>query len=233
MPWDRRGDFYRLVNDLRQEHDYSFEIKWNKVKTRFKQFYLDLVKAFFECRDLMFHCLIVCKANIDKEAHNGDYDLAFRKHYAMLLDNKIRCFAKGHPNKRYRIHTDPIASSYAKADEAARIILGHKLCAELGMDCIESLRTKDSKESLGIQICDLLLGAVMSSWQRKDVTDTSKIEVRASVANHLGWSDMHAVTFPKEWKFNIWYFENPNARDAPVRNVKLLVPMPERRKRLA
>jgi hypothetical protein len=32
MPHERRGDFAGLVADLRAQHRYDYEIKWNKVK---------------------------------------------------------------------------------------------------------------------------------------------------------------------------------------------------------
>lgn len=230
MPWDRRGDFSRAIKNIRQAHGYVNEIKWNKVKPRYQGFFLDLVDEFFKRTWLMFHGMIVRKGWIDKAYHNGDYDLAFRKNFSSLLTCKIAQFARGFPEKRYRIHVDPIKSSYGKADEAARIITGHSVRQRIGMDCIDSLRTRDSKDSLGIQLSDLFIGAILSPWQRNDIQDSAKLAVRNSVAEHLGWRDLKACTFPtgnNEWKFNIWYLENPRKREAPARRLNLMHRMPD------
>ena len=68
----------------------------------------------------MFHCLLIGKPQVDLSYHQNSWDLARRKHFVMLLTNKIKRFAA--PGKQYRIRVDPLPSSYAKADEAAEII---------------------------------------------------------------------------------------------------------------
>jgi hypothetical protein len=88
----------------------------------------------------------------------------------MLLAKKIRRFAS--PGKAYRIYVDPIHSRYAKADEAAEVILRRTIEKEAGLvgtQTIRSLRTVGSKETPGVQLSDLLLGAVMAA-RHGDVT---------------------------------------------------------------
>jgi hypothetical protein len=89
MPWQPRGDFAALINALREQHGFHDEAKWRKV-TRFGyDFYADLVDTFFGISWLWFHCLLVEKSVVDKKLHGGDYDLARRKHFTMLLTNKV------------------------------------------------------------------------------------------------------------------------------------------------
>lgn len=124
MGWQRRGDFSKLLLQLREEHGYPFEIKWTKVSAWALPFYEDLVEQFFRAPWLSFQCCLVEKAVVRKEFHNGDYDLARRKHFGMLLSNKIKACIRAHPGREqtFRVLVDPINSRYSKADEAAEVI---------------------------------------------------------------------------------------------------------------
>src|SRR5882724_7711676 len=201
MPWQRRGNFSRDFWDTRRKAGLpdAFEVKWSKIDggPRLTSA-LDLVAWFFERRWLSFHCLVVRKADVDKSLHKDDYDLARRKHLVMLLTNKMKRCARAHPGCRntFRVWIDPIASRYKKADEAAAVIAGYILSNQPGAR-LESVVTHDSKDTPGIQLCDLLLGATMEAWQG-NVQRPEKKEVGAWIAKHLGWSDLRADTRPAE-----------------------------------
>lgn len=229
MPWERRGDFYDLVRDLRHRHGMQEEFKWRKVNRRFETFYLELVETFFKRPWLMFHALIVERAYVDREFHDGDYDLARRKHFALLLGSKIRdlCSARGGRSKRYHVRVDVLPSRYAKADEAAAVIVNRALSKEVGHPAVATLFTRDSKATPGIALADVLLGAVMDDWCG-DSESAPKLAVKSAVARHLGWPDLSADTMRSEWKFNIWAFFDPTSdreRPATTRPVTLLHPM--------
>jgi hypothetical protein len=229
IPEERRGDIYVRVRELRQTRRlHEDEIKWTNINRGNGGFYLDLVREFFERPWLMFHCLVVRRAVVDKTLHKGSYDLARRKHFAMLLRKKIALFSAGVSDKAYHVRVDKLPSSYPKADEAAYKIVNAGLNKEIGVAAIHTLLTRDSKLSLGIQLADVLLGAVMSEIAG-DTTAPHKLAVRKAVAEHLGWPDLHADTDPAEWKFNIWRFWNPKGsepREAHARPVTLKIPMP-------
>jgi hypothetical protein len=128
-----------------------------------------------------------------------------------------------------------LPSRYKKADEAAHKIVGATLMKELGVAPLKTLVTRDSKQTLGIQIADVLLGAAMSEWQA-EATAGPKLHVRRTIAEHLGWPDLKADTHLSEWKFNIWYFYDPTAarrREVASRPVDLKVAMPPWRGRRA
>jgi hypothetical protein len=232
IPWDRRGSFTGLIGGLRDEHRYHDEIKWTNVSRRSEGFYIALLEEFFRRTWLMFHCLVVRKGYVDKE-HHKDFDEAKRKHFAMLIKSKIKFFNGNAKDKAYHVRVDPLPSRYKKADEAAHKIVAATLLNELGVAPLKTLFTRDSKDTLGIQLADLLLGATMSEWQA-EVTAEPKLRVRRSIAEHLGWDDLKADTRLNEWKYNIWYFFDPSAgraREVATRAVKLKVPMPQWRGR--
>lgn len=236
MRWQRRGDFVAGIRVLREEHDYWDEIKWQKAHgKRHLTFYLDLVDYFFRRRWLVFHCLCVRKGLVDKALHREGYDEAMRKHYTMLLTNKMRRCARAHPGRdvSFRIYVDPIKSRYPKADEAMLVIANNVLARELRqLNLVESVVTRDSKETPSIQLCDLLLGAVMEARQQRSRSE-GKRAVQEHIAAHLGWDDLAADTYPKERKFNIWQFHDPTrgprearTRPVPRRRVALVEEVP-------
>ena len=211
MPWERRGDFSQLWKNLREQRFPPTEAKWTKVKPKTLPFFLALVDEFFRRAWLMFHCFIMDKPDIDLRLHKGDWDLARRKHFTLFLANKLKRFASR--GKCYRIRVDPIASRYKKADEAAEVILTNiieQVPSLRGGGVIHSVRTVDSRSTPGVQLCDVLLGAVVAARQG-DVTARAKLEVMGRIANHLGWPDLAADTYSSARKFNIWRFWDPTS----------------------
>lgn len=159
----------------------------------------------------MFHCKIISKQEVDLSFHENDWDLARRKHFTELLANKIKRFAK--PGKHYLIRVDPIHSRYQKADEAAEIILTNIIEQQPKLrnhEVIKSLKTVESTESPGVQLSDLLLGAVMAA-RHNEVSSEAKLSIINRIANHLGWNDLSTDTMPKAIKFNIWRFWDPTS----------------------
>lgn len=235
MNWQRRGDFAKLLADLRNLHRCTFELKWNKVSSRYEELYRNLVESFFATPWLSFHCLVVEKAMVKRELHDGDIDLARRKHFTQLLVNKIQRRLKLEPDREqtFRIWVDPIASRYTKADEVVEIVSNHVLAKVFNRSSarpVDKVITRDSKSTASIQLCDLLLGAVMEAWQQK-ATSAAKLAIGRCIADHLGWPDLRSDTHPTERKFNIWYFHDSERgpRDITTRRVILRHPLPPRR----
>jgi hypothetical protein len=227
MKWQRRGDFFDDIRKLREKLKFTHECKWTDVHSKHDMsFCRDLISYFFQRKWLVFHCLVVCKDSVrKKEFHNDDWDLARRKHFTMLLTNKMRKSLRRFPDREheFQVHVDRIASHYAKADEAVGVISNNILNAQFrGRSPVKSVTTRDSKETPAIQLCDLLLGAVMETWQRK-ATNPAKADVRQVIAEHLGWKDLDSDTYESERKFNIWYFFDPprEQRRVVTRTVKL------------
>lgn len=225
LAWERRGDLTGQLAEIRARHGFNEELKWNKANTGKYQFMLDVVDWFFMRRWMAFHCLIVEKAVVNKEFHDGDFDLARRKHFTMLLTNKMkRCMRKhsGHEHT-FRIWVDPIASRYSKADEAVEIISANTLHKELpGRRAEVKVSTWESHDAGAIQVCDLLLGACVAAWNGK-TSAPRKEAVQRHIAQRLGWEHLKWDTYRTEKKFNIWMFHDPvrEHRKATSQAVKL------------
>ncbi|MDD9945710.1 MAG: DUF3800 domain-containing protein [Myxococcales bacterium] len=237
MKWQRRGDFARIFRELRDAHGFTGECKWNRVKARTLPFYKDLAETFFRREWLSFHCIVVNRSHVDLDKHDRDWDLARRKHFTMLLTSKIRdCMRRHSPREQtFRVWVDPIASRYKKADEAVEVISNNVLKGALGeVRAVDKVKTHESHETPSIQLCDLLLGAVMEAWQNRAQAGAkrgaAKRELQSHIAAHMGWDDLRAGTFRTERKVNIWYFwDGRRPRSVMGRRVKLTYPLPDRR----
>jgi hypothetical protein len=235
MAWQRRGDFASLIQSICDDHGYTHEVKWTKVKSQTRELFTDLVEAFFREPWLSFHCVLVEKAVVKKHLHAGGFDEARRKHLTMLLKNKIQICMKAHPGRSqtFRVWTDPIPSRYEKAHEAIEVIANHALRKAFGGTSrpVDSVLVRDSKTTPSIQLCDLLLGAVASAWEG-DAFAEAKVDLQHWIAYHLGWPDLKGDTRPGERKFNIWVFHDlgAGARKARTRDVSLVFPLPAHRK---
>lgn len=150
MKYQRRGDFVRIIRELRERHNYFNEIKWKKAHNRrYTNFYEDLIDTFFKHSWLAFHCIVIRKGIVDKSFHGGDYDLSMQKHFTKLIQSKISSVKKAHPDRHseFRIEVDPLPFRYQRADEAFHIIANRMLKKSFGEEPIQSVVTSDSKDS--------------------------------------------------------------------------------------
>lgn len=234
MGWQRRGEFQEWIRTIRENHpEYlNSEFKWEHVNRHTLPTYRDLVELFFKRVPLSFHCLLIEKAVIDKERHGGDYDLARRKFFTKLVTCKIANALRARPDRdqTFRLWVDPIASRYPKAGEVVEIVSNHVLKKLVGPNraspIVDGVIEHDSKDTPSIQLCDVLLGAVAATWQRKPATGP-KLELQTFIAEHLGWGDLRSDTRPTDRKFNVWIFDpTPYARRIQTRDVVLKYSIP-------
>ena len=126
----------------------------------------------------------------------------------------------------FRVYVDPIASRYGKADEAMEVITNNILNKKFrDKSPVTSIVTRESWETPAIQLCDLMLGAVMETWQKKATNPTKKL-IRNCIANNLGWRALNSDTMPTERKFNIWYFFDPMREKRKVNTKKVILKYP-------
>lgn len=240
MGYQRRGELSATVAELKRYHRApDGEIKWQHLRAKTYPFYAALVDFFFGEPSMFFHCIVVERSWVNtKLYHGGSFDLARRKHFTQFLSNKIARMKRVHRGRQLevRVYLDRIPSSYAKAGEAMEVI-GNRTVNKLtpladfaeSVNTINALTECDSHDYLGIQVCDLLLGAVVDTWNERS-TNEFKAKLKVRLAEHLGWPDLRSDTIPAERKFNIWRLTDQVGKDQvrPVetRAVKLKKPLP-------
>ena len=240
MQYQRRGQFVQEFRDLVQGRDWG-EVKWNKVSDHKLGHYKRLVDYFFQTSWLYFHCIVVERKWVQTRTyHNNSIDLARRKHFTQFLANKVDRITSLDPHRQYefRVYVDRIASSYKKADEAILIVgnnlVGHARATRGLVDAarespIENVIEVDSKDRPEIQLCDVLLGAVTDTWNGAS-TSKAKAELKAHIANYVGWKDLRHATYARERKFNVWWltdkFKSEPLRPVKAEPVRLIHPLP-------
>lgn len=231
MPYQRRGEFVDEFAKLARNRELG-EVKWNNY--------------FFESSYLYFHCIVVERAWVNlKKFHEGSFDLARRKHFTTFLANKVKRIVKLDPKRQYdfRVYVDPIASSYRKADEAVQVIGNNVIRKDLKEDRtlleaaraspIQKVLTVDSKARPEIQLGDLLLGAVVDSWN-ETASGPAKASLKRHIAGYLNWDNLRHGTYAQERKFNVWWltdrFDTDAERKVRAHPVKLVHDLPQPRR---
>lgn len=233
MPATRRPEFQTLFEHATAEAPYpGSEVKWQRTKRKTLATYQSLVDVFFQMPWLGFHCIVVRQGWVDLDLHRRDRDLGRRKHFTQFLANKMRSCERAHGDREvhFTVHADePFGGSgYPKAHEAAEVVGNHILAQAGQRRSIDAVGICDSKAVAGIQLCDLLLGAVMDGWNHGSHSDP-KQQLRRYIASHLGWGDLDSDTRPGERKFNVWHLvDSHSERRAPTRPVVLKYPLPSR-----
>lgn len=223
--------FEREITELRQKHCCGDEIKWQAAKSkRYAEFYRDLIHFFFKSNYLFFNCIVVELAVVNKNFHNGSYETAKKKHFNMLICNKIQSSLKKNSNNRFILSVDDLPFSYHKSDEQMHIIANRIIKKKSYIsNAIQKLNEVNSRHCHGVQLCDLLLGAVVSGYQ-KEISSERKLELCQLIAEYLGWDQLAYDTLDTDKKFNIWSFYDPTkgARKVKTRETRLKYPLPEK-----
>ncbi len=71
MKYQRRGDFTRIIRELREKHHMYDEMKWQKAYSKkYAGFYSEFIDVFFKNSWLAFHCIVIRKGMVDKSFHD-------------------------------------------------------------------------------------------------------------------------------------------------------------------
>jgi|JI10StandDraft_1071094.scaffolds.fasta_scaffold369548_2 hypothetical protein len=212
MPWERRGDFQKLLRTVREAHHHTGSLASTHAPA---DLLTDLVDEVFRRRWLAFRCVITPTTADDTRRRRALVELIARRARptppAPPADLRLRL------SRAARL-ADGVGS---KPQHAIARALTAQLAPEQPLS-VRAARTID-----GVELVELLTGIVVYGWERRTGSKDKK-RVADRVAENLGWGDLAADTAPGEWKFNIWYLKDPaelDANDTPQRAVQLLLPM--------
>lgn len=190
-----------LVDNIRLlkiKHGLSpdFEIKWNKVSPAKLEFYLDLIKYYFNEDDLRFRGLLVQdKSKFHRSDHiqsNGDW-------YFKLYDSLLQFIFN--PQNQYCIYMDR-----KNRHEGRRIKKIHNVLAtgvnDLQHNCVNRVQMIQSQESELLQIADLLLGALTYA-NRNLVSSSAKVKIVRLLRMNLGSGILTNTSIDSATKFNL------------------------------
>lgn len=195
IPKDNRSSLKNKIKQVRAKYNISRgEIKWQYVAPSKLDFYKEVVKKFFEEGDsVRFRCIVVDTKQVDLATyHDSDAELGFYKFYYELLHQWIR------GNDKYFIYTDiKTTRKKNRLKELHRILNRASLFAD-----IVSVQAIPSKESVFIQLADLLIGAVGYSCHSYSKS-SAKNEIVKLIADEIKRSPCEG-TVRDEKKFNVF-----------------------------
>jgi len=210
LPYDRRGDLSGSFRQMQAEAEFSDVLRWERIgRGGGSRFARALVDYFFRTPWLAFHCLVVERNIVDMSKHGNDLDLAQRKHFTMLLANKIKTVTeKRGPHQEFRVWASPLPSRYQKAHEAVEIISSNIVARTSGHKPALRVTLHSPAEAPSLQLCGTLLGAVVEEWNQGRFNQQKK-DLIQRIAHGIGWEHLRHDTPPGARKFNIWKFYDP------------------------
>ena len=188
-------------------HGVQGEGKWTKVRGSHGliNFALDALSSILRSHSASFDAIVVNTSLFRNWSSKlMTKEDAFYQTYTLLL----RHIAK-RANLPAEILIDDRSDGYAKRDEMMENI-GNNMLAQLATaGCLSDVRKVSSHEFVGIQVADLLTGAVNAAHARLLNTRTplhpGKRLAIERLAQMIGWDDLCYDTMPSD-KFNVWQF---------------------------
>lgn len=220
-PTDQVGEFEAIVDRICDDHRARTELGW-KYADRYVLCMEDVIEAFFRVPWICFQSLFVRKE--DMQIFDEDRAVAFRKVLCTLIATQVRRFHNlpGGP-RSFEVRVDEYGrTSRDLTRQELRIMSATTRKWSNGAEpLVTSLGRLDSRTSRGIQLADILVGALRSSWEHNP--RYAKGRICDTVAHHLGWESLRAVTHPN-LKFNVWLHHSATDHDLHPRPLDLLVP---------
>lgn len=192
-PYNQITLHHEKIRELKQKHHFYNEIKWSNVSHSKYAFFDELVDYFF-ATELNFRSIIVDKSKIDNETRGQDYDTFYYLMYYQLLHHKINM------EHTYNIYLDIKDTLSVYKIRKLREILNIKY------SCIRNLQNIVSKESLLMQLTDLLMGAISYHLNNKEKRVIAKRKLIEKIQSRFNLSLNHS-TSKSQQKFNLFFID--------------------------
>lgn len=192
-----RVRFKQAIHDLRNKHKIGGEFKWQKISPSRQAFYNELIDWFFEQNDnLRFKCIAVehQKVNLLKY-HGSDQELGFYKFYYQMLHHWVLDW------NEYAVFCD-----FKSNREPNRLRVLQKCLEASNLSShISSVQSIRSKESVLVQLVDVLTGAVAAKLNSALNPKGAKQYIVKKIEDRLKRSIRH--TAKGEQKFNVFVID--------------------------
>ncbi len=205
---DVKRDMFSKIREIKREHGLPnhFEIKWTKVSPAKIDFYIDILKTFFDESDLHFRAVIIKnKEHLDHTKFAGqDHDVWYYKMFFCLLNVILE------PHACYKIYLDKKDTRGAdKIIKLHDVLCNHRY--DFSKEIIQNVQSVHSHEIELLQVADLLIGAV-GYVNRGINTSEAKSKLISYIRERSGYS-LLATTLLKEEKMNLFFWEPKKGLD--------------------
>jgi hypothetical protein len=208
--------FETYVKDLKAQHGVQGEIKWTRIRTSHGaiNFALGALDAILRSHTATLDVMVVRKDQYRN--WRGDTEVAFYKTYTQLLRHIAR-----RTQEPATVLIDARSDAYSRSNEVIETI-GNRMLARLNSSGrLTGVEKVDSRERIGIQVADVLTGAITAGHvrylDRGFGMHNGKLVTIGRIAQMLGWDALCYDTFPHD-KINIWHFPIEFRADPETRN---------------
>ncbi len=180
----------KRIDELKKLHNFYAEIKWSNVSISKLRFYLDLIDYFFDT-DLRFRCIGVKKSQIKCDDSRVTYDDFYYKMYYQLLNFKIDTL------DHYNVYLDIKDTLSAEKVRRLKNILNVKY------GVFRNVQNICSRESLLMQLCDFIMGAISYYSNDKNHANKAKVAIMERIMKHVHQDSLGKTNYSS--KLNLFF----------------------------
>jgi hypothetical protein len=177
---ENREVYKDAIHELRDKYKIGGEFKWTKISPSRIDFYTELLTWFIDQgKELRFRCIAIDSNQVDLlKFHQNDQELGFYKFYYQMLQHWI------HDCNEYRVFCDFKSNRYQDRLHVLKRCLSYSNLSA----CIPSIQAVRSKESVLIQLSDVLTGIASAKINHKLTSGSAKHQVVECLESKLGRS---------------------------------------------
>ena len=200
-------DFEEYFKSKLVNHGVVGEAKWKKIRDSHGliNFALDALNSITRSHTASFDVIVV-NTSLYRNWNSGlrTREDAFYQTFTLLLQH-----IADRASLPAEIYVDNRSDRYAKRDEMMRTIGNNMLTQVASAGRLASVQKIESHDCVGVQVADILTGAITAAHARKLNPATplhpgKKLAIER-LAEMLGWDDLCYDTMPSD-KINIWHF---------------------------
>jgi hypothetical protein len=192
VPYNQQKPHLEHIKNIKKKHHFYGEIKWSNVSASQYKFYDEIIDYFF-ATNLTFRAIVIDKSKIANDVYNQDFDTFYYKMYYQLFNNRLDI------QYNYNIYIDIKDALSGKKVRKLKEILQTKY------GVIRNLQNIHSKESLFLQIADLLMGAI-----NYNLRDDFKVQAKLNLISKIqaySKQTLRQSTYYGEEKMNLFFIE--------------------------
>ena len=182
------------IKAIKRKFNYTEELKWTNVHSATYKVYAELVDWFF-MNDLEFRAVVVDKSQIDEKRADYSFNDFYFRMYFQLLHTKVDF------QNRYNVFLDIKDTCSGEKLEKLKKIMSYN-------SSIGTLQFIPSRESVFIQLADVLMGAINYNLriQKGDVKGNviAKLKLIEKIKRHSNISLNTTIPLSRN-KFNLFF----------------------------
>ncbi len=181
------------IKTIKDKYSFYSEIKWSGVSSSQYQFFKEIVDYFFDT-DIRFRALVVDKTQVQNEKFGQDFDTFYYKMYYQLLNHK--------KNSEYAHNVYLDIKDTLSANKVNKL----KEILNIKYGVFRNVQNIHSKESLMMQLADLIMGAISYELNNDEKKVTAKRNIIEKIKQHSKHS-LNASTGYSEKKLNLFFID--------------------------